>query len=81
MIVCDNLSDFEKLIVEHEQIISEIIQNKPIKEIAFPDYYGEIKSLGAWGGDFVLVTGDEGTPTYFKEKGFEIVIPFKEMIL
>ncbi len=80
-IVCNTITDFEKLIVEHEQIISKIIQNKPIKEILFPDYFGAIKSLGAWGGDFVLVTGNENTPEYFKNKGFETIIPYKEMIL
>ena len=81
MISCNSITEFEKSIVEHEQIISKIIKNKPIKEILFADYFGEIKSLGAWGGDFVLVTGDEKTPTYFKEKGFGTVIPFKEMLL
>ena len=81
LIICKELLEFEKLIEEHEQIISKIIQNKPVKEIAFPDYFGAIKSLGAWGGDFVLATGDERTPRYFKEKGFETVIPFNKMIL
>jgi hypothetical protein len=47
----------------------------------FPDYFGEIKSLGAWGGDFVLVTGNESTPTYFKNKGFETIISYSEMVL
>jgi len=81
LVNCKELLEFEKLIIEHEQIISKIIKNKPIKEIAFPDYFGAIKSLGAWGGDFVLVTGDDRTPRYFKEKGFETVIPFNKMIL
>ncbi|PCI07564.1 MAG: GHMP kinase [Flavobacteriaceae bacterium] len=81
MIACKSISEFEKLIVEHEEIISKIIQNKPIKEILFADYFGAIKSLGAWGGDFVLVTGNENTSAYFKQKGFDTVIPYKEMIL
>lgn len=76
-----SLLEFEKLIVEHEQIISEIIQLKPVKEKLFPDYFGEIKSLGAWGGDFVLVTGNEKTPAYFKKKGFNIIRSYKDMIL
>lgn len=76
-----SLLEFEKLIVEHEQIISEIIQLKPVKEKLFPDYFGEIKSLGAWGGDFVLVTGNEKTPAYFKKKGFNTIRSYKDMIL
>ncbi|MDP5093746.1 MAG: GYDIA family GHMP kinase, partial [Polaribacter sp.] len=76
----NNLSDFEKLIFEHEQIISSIIKLKPIKQELFSDYFGEIKSLGAWGGDFVLVTGNKETPLYFKNKGFETILSYKEMI-
>ena len=76
-----SVDDLEKLIIEHEQIISSIIKIKPVKEKLFPDYFGEIKSLGAWGGDFVLVTGNEETPNYFKNKGFETVLSYREMIL
>lgn len=75
------LSNFEKLIIEHEQIISSIIKLKPVKEKLFPDYFGEIKSLGAWGGDFVLVTGNSKTPAYFKNKGFETILTYQEMVL
>ena len=71
----------EKIIVEHETIISLIINKKPIKKQLFSDYFGEIKSLGAWGGDFVLVTGNKDTPKYFKEKGFKTVLPYKEMVV
>lgn len=76
-----SVEGLEKIIVEHEQIISNIIKLKPVKEKLFPDYFGEIKSLGAWGGDFVLVTGNEETPNYFKNKGFETVLSYREMIL
>ncbi|OAD45312.1 GYDIA family GHMP kinase [Polaribacter atrinae] len=75
------LEEFEDLIVEHEQIISSIIKLKPVKEKLFPDYFGAIKSLGAWGGDFVLVTGNTETPTYFKNKGFTTILRYKEMVL
>jgi len=77
----NTLEYFESLIVEHERIISSIIKLKPIKEKLFPDYFGEIKSLGAWGGDFVLVTGNSETPGYFKNKGFETILAYSEMIL
>ncbi len=75
------LIDFDKLIVEHEKIISSVIKTKPIKEKLFSDYFGAIKSLGAWGGDFVLVTGNESTPNYFKNKGFKTILSYSEMIL
>ena len=70
-----------KIIIEHEQIISSIIKQIPVKKRLFPDYFGEIKSLGAWGGDFVLATGNENTSTYFKNKGFDTIVSYKEMII
>jgi mevalonate kinase len=77
----NSITDFNKLIFEHEQIISSIIKLQPVKEKLFSDYFGEIKSLGAWGGDFVMVTGNEETPAYFKNKGFETILMYSEMIL
>ena len=39
-----------------------------IQNEKFPDYNnGVIKSLGSWGGDFVLATGDEKSVDYFTE--------------
>ena len=77
----DNLLDFEKLLFEHEKLVSKTIQLKPVQELLFSDYFGQTKSLGAWGGDFILATGNSNTPLYFKQKGFETVIPYKDLIL
>ncbi|MDO9262167.1 MAG: GYDIA family GHMP kinase, partial [Flavobacteriaceae bacterium] len=60
-----DIIEFDKLIAEHEQTIAKIIQQKPIQQTHFADYFGQIKSLGAWGGDFILATGNENTPQYF----------------
>jgi hypothetical protein len=46
----------------------------------FKDYPNTIKSLGAWGGDFVLATGNNSDMDYFKNKGYNTIIPFQEMI-
>lgn len=73
--------ELENIIEEHEHIISSIIKLKPVKKQLFPDYFGSVKSLGAWGGDFVLVTGNEDTPNYFKQKGFKTILSYSEMIL
>lgn len=78
---CTNLSDLERLIEEHEILISKIIDQPPVKELLFKDYKGSIKSLGAWGGDFILVTGDKNDWDYFRKKGFETIISYNEMIL
>ncbi len=80
-ITVKSIDVFNSLIVEHEQIISSIIKLQPVKDRLFPDYFGEVKSLGAWGGDFVLATGNQETPNYFKNKGFETILSYSEMIL
>ena len=81
IIECDSLEAFQQLLDEHEQIISKIINQKPIKEQLFKDFNGSIKSLGAWGGDFVLVASEHNPTTYFKDKGFATIIPYDKMIL
>jgi len=78
---CTSLIDFEKSLSEHERIVSTIIRQEPIQKRLFSDYFGQTKSLGAWGGDFILATGNDDTPDYFKNNGFQIVIPYQEMIL
>ena len=75
------LSEFEKLIHEHEKIISSIIELPTVKERLFPDYFGTLKSLGAWGGDFMLATGNNNTPKYFKAKGYATILSYTDMVL
>jgi len=75
------LQEFESLISSHEKIISKIIKLQPIKEVLFQDYEGAVKSLGAWGGDFTLVTGNENSMEYFRLKGYDTIISFNDMIL
>ncbi len=74
------IQEFASLIVKHEQILSDVLGIEPIKKQLFKDYFGQIKSLGAWGGDFILVTGNEKTPLYFKQKGYKIVLKYGEMV-
>lgn len=81
IIDCKTLNDFNFLIEKHEDIIAKTIKQTPIKERLFKDFKGSIKSLGAWGGDFVLVTSKENPNSYFKAKGYETILSFKEMIL
>lgn len=76
-----NSETFSSEIENHEIILSEILETKPVKEILFPDFSGSVKSLGAWGGDFILVVSKDNPTDYFKEKGFATIIPYEEMIL
>ena len=80
MIACETLSEFEILMNKHEAIISNLIKKSTIKSTFFNDFKGAVKSLGAWGGDFVLVTSKTDPSTYFKSKGFETIISYSKMI-
>tara|TARA_B100001564_G_scaffold359995_1_gene384484 strand:+ start:49907 stop:50797 length:891 start_codon:yes stop_codon:yes gene_type:complete len=79
IILTSKIKEFENLIGEHEMIISKLIKQPPLKKIKFSDYDGAIKSLGAWGGDFFLATGSD--QEYFKKKGYETIISYKDIIL
>ncbi len=81
MISCKYLPDFNRLIETHESIIGSIIKQQPIKKLLFSDFDGAIKSLGAWGGDFVLVSALTNPKAYFEGNGYNTIIPYKEMVL
>ncbi len=81
IINCKQLNEFEVLINQHETIISNIINLQPVRDQLFKDFKGCIKSLGAWGGDFILVTSKVNPTAYFANKGFETIIPFEHMVL
>lgn len=79
-----NLKEFESLVLEHESIVSEGLGFARLQETTFKDYWGVVKSLGAWGGDLALVTSDRGielTKDYFASKGYHVIISFDELIL
>ena len=77
---CKKIDDFNDLIEKHESIISSKIKKKTVKNLLFKDFNGSIKSLGAWGGDFVLACGQNNLKKYFKNKGFGISFSFNEML-
>lgn len=75
---------FEKLLDRHESIIANIIDKPRVQSSLFRGYWGKIKSLGAWGGDFVLVTSDrsaDDTKRYFDDKGFQTIFKYDDLIL
>jgi mevalonate kinase len=75
------LKEFAFALEKHEIHLSNILELKTIKEIAFPDFNGVVKSLGAWGGDFVMAVSKENPREYFISKGYETILTYDEMIL
>ncbi len=76
-----DLNTFAGELERHEIILSHLLETETAKETLFYDFKGVIKSLGAWGGDFILAISKENPTAYFQEKGFETIIPYQEMIL
>ena len=72
--------EFNLLLDSHEKILSTILKRDTIKKELFSDFEGSIKNLGAWGGDFILVSGSSNPSSYFINKGFNVVLNFNEMI-
>jgi mevalonate kinase len=83
LMVCTDLSTFEDILHDHEKLISNHIELPMVKAEKFNDYWGMVKSLGAWGGDFALVTTNREpneTREYFNQKGIDVFIPFRELV-
>jgi mevalonate kinase len=77
----ETLQEFALALEEHEAGMSTILEMQTIKESLFPDFNGVIKSLGAWGGDFVLAISKENPAEYFKDRGFRTIVSYTDMIL
>ena len=81
---CKSINEYNKLIVEHEMITGNVLNETPVKKALFNDFEGEIKSLGAWGGDFVMIASElpiDRIRNYFLGKGIDIIFTFEEMLL
>jgi len=79
---CQSLDEFGLLMQCHERIIARCIGQEPVQK-RFPDFEGVLKSLGAWGGDFILAAtewDESQVKEYFKTKGLEVVFGYQEMI-
>jgi mevalonate kinase len=72
---------FALALKSHEIEMSTVLELQTVQEALFDDFDGIIKSLGAWGGDFVLAISKENPTVYFNERGYEIVVPYAAMIL
>ncbi len=81
---CYDQDEFNLLIRQHEKLIGNLTGRLPIKPEFFADFKGEIKSLGAWGGDFFLASTALPFPEvkkYFENKGLKTVFKWGDLIL
>ena len=77
------LRDFCYFIKIHEEITAACLEQRRLRKY-FNDFEGEIKSLGAWGGDFFLVAtewDEEKVKKYFDSKDLNIVFRYQDIVL
>lgn len=78
---CNSLEEFCDMLDKHEKVMREILELPMVKENLFPDFDGSIKSLGAWGGDFVMAVSKKNPTAYFENKGYKTIVSYKDLIL
>ncbi|MDO5510522.1 MAG: GYDIA family GHMP kinase [Weeksellaceae bacterium] len=75
MQLCDNVREFQILMQRHEWLLSTHINMPTVHSVLFPDLdVAAVKSLGAWGGDFVMVCSEKKLENYFSEKGYKTTL-------
>ena len=78
-----NLETFQLRMDQHEEIVGKIIREIPVKALLFNDFNGSVKSLGAWGGDFILAASaesEEYVRNYFINKCLTIIFKYNEIV-
>ncbi|NJC28416.1 GYDIA family GHMP kinase [Neolewinella antarctica] len=79
-----HLRSAQKILQNHERIVAATLSTQTVQEELFPDFPGQLKSLGAWGGDFIWALCElskEKVEEYFNVRGYNTVITYREMIL
>lgn len=80
ILLCSELYYFSHLMTIHEQKISQFLNIPTVKEKLFQDCPVFVKSLGAWGGDFVMSAKFRGFKDYFRGKGFTTIFEWNDII-
>lgn len=83
LVLINDIEKFEERILEHEEIMSHILSAPTISKLAFSDYPYTIKSLGAWGGDFLMFTcrDFQQAENYFSKKGYQNIFKYSDLVL
>ena len=78
-----SISEAMDIIVEHENLMSATLELENIQKSSFVDFKGVCKSLGAWGGDFILALtayDEEYVRDYFESKGFNTIFTYDKLL-
>lgn len=79
-LMADSMEEWEGLMSIHEQTIGAFLGATPVKEKLFSDCPVFVKSLGGWGGDFVMSRKFDAYEHYFSAKGLETIIEWNALV-
>ena len=74
--------DFCTLLQVHENLLAHCLDREPVQS-RFPDFDGTLKSLGAWGGDFILAASslpENQLRAYFEHQGLTTVFNYNDIV-
>lgn len=80
----NTIEDFEFYMREHEQIMAALLKRKTLNDETFKNLNGEAKSLGAWGGDFAMLTwngSEEALKTYLSIKKLNTFFSYNDLVI
>ncbi|MCJ8152521.1 GYDIA family GHMP kinase [Chryseobacterium sp. SSA4.19] len=80
VLLCNELENFSELMLIHEQKISDFLEIPTVTDRFFADCPVFVKSLGAWGGDFVMTSKFDGFKDYFWGKDFKTIFEWEGLI-
>ena len=83
MIEARDLDTFQDLMKEHEKGLSSLLKMESVSVSRFQGLPGTVKSLGAWGGDFVMIASDtdeEELFDYLYKKDLKVVFKFNDLV-
>lgn len=76
------LDDFCEYLQQHEAILARCLNREPVQK-RFPDFEGTMKSLGAWGGDFILAATpwtEHKVREYFHAKDMDVIFNYNTIV-
>jgi mevalonate kinase len=83
MVEAVELGPFRIAMEEHEEILSGLLGMERVARSRFPGLAGSVKSLGAWGGDFVMIASplpEEELYAYLNQKNIKVVFRFRDLV-
>ena len=82
LLQASSTQEWSNAVRAHEDAMSRVLERTPVAETRFANYPHAVKSLGAWGGDFVLAQVLEASDLqWLKERGFSTILPWSDCVV